>query len=74
MQRQALMVGNSDGIGLATTKRLLTAGWNIIGISKSESPIKSPHYHHRLLDVSDRNYSGGLDKLLSEYSVNFLLP
>ena len=51
------MVGNSDGIGLATTRRLLAAGWNIIGISRSESPITNTNYHHRVADVSDSKYS-----------------
>jgi short-subunit dehydrogenase len=73
MQRQALMVGNSDGIGLATTRRLLTAGWNIIGISRSKSPIMSTNYHHRVVDVSDSNYSVVLDELLSKYSVNLCI-
>jgi NADP-dependent 3-hydroxy acid dehydrogenase YdfG len=36
---KAMLVGNSDGIGLATTRRLITAGWDIIGISRSESQI-----------------------------------
>ncbi len=34
MRLKAIAVGNSDGIGLATTKRLLTAGWDITGISR----------------------------------------
>ena len=60
------MVGNSDGIGLATTRRLLTAGWNIIGISRSESPITSITYHHRVADVRDRMYSELIDELVLE--------
>jgi NAD(P)-dependent dehydrogenase (short-subunit alcohol dehydrogenase family) len=59
------MAGNSDGISLATTKRLPDAGWNIVGISRSQSPITSTDYRHRVEDVSD----GGpklLDELLSE--------
>jgi short-subunit dehydrogenase len=67
MQR-ALMVGNSDGIGLAATQRLLTAEWNIIGISRSESPIKSPQYHHRISDVGNGKYQEVLDGLLMENS------
>jgi short-subunit dehydrogenase len=67
------MVGNSDGIGLATTRRLLTAGWNIIGISRSESPIINTNYHHRVADVSDIKYSELLDELLLEYSLNLCI-
>jgi short-subunit dehydrogenase len=66
MRPNAIMVGNSDGIGLATTRRLLAAGWRIIGISRSESLIKSTAYLHRVADVSDSTYSALIDKLVSE--------
>ena len=64
MQHKAMFVGNSDGIGLATTRRLLAAGWDIVGVSRSESPIRSPAYHHRVADVSDREYSELIDELV----------
>ena len=64
MRLKAIVVGNSDGIGLATTKRLLTAGWDIIGISRSKSPITCTAYHHRVADVSKSKYSELLDELL----------
>jgi short-subunit dehydrogenase len=61
---KAMLVGNSDGIGLATTRRLLAAGWDIIGVSRSESPISSTAYLHRVADVSDGGYSGFMDELV----------
>ena len=64
MKQKALLVGNSDGIGLATTKRLLTKGWDIIGISRSESPISNSNYHHQVADVSHNKYSEILDEFL----------
>lgn len=64
MQPRAMLVGNSDGIGLATTRRLLEAEWDIIGVSRSESPISSTAYHHRVADVSDSKYSELIDELL----------
>ena len=66
MQQKAIMIGNSDGIGLATTRRMLTAGWDIIGISRSKSPIKNTTYHHRVADVSNRKYPELLDELVLE--------
>lgn len=57
MDLRAILVGNSDGIGLATTKRLLAAGWNIVGVSRSKSPIANPRYEHHIIDVSDIRYS-----------------
>jgi len=63
MKSRAMLVGNSDGIGLATTRKLLAAGWDVIGISRSESPIKNTIYDHRVADVSDRKYSELISKL-----------
>jgi len=70
VQRRAMLVGNSDGIGLATTRRLLAAGWHVIGVSRSESPIKSTTYSHRVLDVSDGMYSEALEELLQQGPVD----
>ena len=67
------MVGNSDGIGLATTRRLLASGWNVIGISRSESPITNTNYHHRVADVSDSKYSELLDEFLLECPLNLCI-
>ena len=66
MQPKALLVGNSDGIGLATTRRLLAVGWEIIGVSRSESPITNKGYHHRVKDVTDSTYLELLDELVME--------
>ncbi|MBD3385390.1 SDR family NAD(P)-dependent oxidoreductase [candidate division KSB1 bacterium] len=71
--QRALMIGNSDGIGQAATKRLLTDEWNIIGISKSESPIRNPHYHHHVADVVDVKYTELLDELLVKYSFDLCI-
>jgi short-subunit dehydrogenase len=73
VQLQALMIGNSDGIGLATTRRLLAAGWSIIGISRSESPITNNNYHHHVADVSCSKFSELLCELLSEYTFNLCI-
>ncbi len=73
MQLEALLVGNSDGIGLATTKRLLTAGWNVVGISRSKAPITNTNYDHRVADVSDADYPELLDELLLGHSLNLCI-
>ena len=67
MKLNALMIGNSDGIGLATTRRLLEAGWNITGISRSESPITKKNYHHHVANVGNSKYAEVLDELLLKY-------
>lgn len=48
----ALIIGNSDGIGLGLTKRLLELGWQVSGLSRSGSEITHPDYHHVVLDVA----------------------
>jgi len=73
VQSKAILVGSSDGIGLATTRRLLTAGWNVIGISRSESPIKSTTYHHRVTDVSDSMYPELLHELVLEGTLDLCI-
>jgi short-subunit dehydrogenase len=66
VQPKALLVGNSDGIGLAATKRLLAAGWDIIGVSRSASSITNKNYQHRVADVIDDKYSDLMDELMLE--------
>lgn len=66
MRCKALLVGNSDGIGLAMTKRLLTAGWDVSGVSRSKSPIADNNYRHQVADVSDDKYPDLLSELLQD--------
>ncbi len=63
MKPRALLIGNSDGIGLATTRRLLGAGWDITGVSRSESPLSASDYDHRVADVCDPEYPELIDEL-----------
>jgi short-subunit dehydrogenase len=57
LRSKALLIGNSDGIGLATTRRLLSLGWDVIGVSRSESSITGETYHHTVADVSNKAYT-----------------
>lgn len=62
---RALIVGNTDGIGLALTKRLLGSGWTVVGLARRASPVEAPGYHHGVADVSVAEYRSGLQKLQS---------
>jgi NAD(P)-dependent dehydrogenase (short-subunit alcohol dehydrogenase family) len=53
----ALLIGNSDGIGLALTRRLLDQGWSVTGISRSPSTIEHARYHHHVADVREAGYA-----------------
>lgn len=61
--RTALLVGNSDGIGLALSRRLLAGGWEVTGISRSTSPITEPRYAHHVVDVTSEAYPALLSQL-----------
>jgi NAD(P)-dependent dehydrogenase (short-subunit alcohol dehydrogenase family) len=61
---RALVVGNSDGIGLSLTKRLLEAGYQIRGISRSASAIEHPAYQHVICDVTSSAYPAALRSLI----------
>jgi NAD(P)-dependent dehydrogenase (short-subunit alcohol dehydrogenase family) len=56
----ALLIGNSDGVGLALTKLLLSEGWQVTGLSRSASRVAAPGYVHHVVDVRDSAYSDRL--------------
>jgi short-subunit dehydrogenase len=66
MKRKALLIGNSDGIGLATTKALLKQGWKVIGISRSTSPIQDKLYIHNVAEVQNEKYTVKLKSILKK--------
>ncbi len=66
MTGKALIIGNSDGIGLAVTMELLKRGWKILGISRSDSPIEDPSYEHIEAEVQDNEYPERLRSVLEK--------
>ena len=63
MSKRALVVGNSDGIGLATTRALLADGWDVVGISRSPSKLVNPRYDHHEADVQDEAYGELVERI-----------
>jgi NAD(P)-dependent dehydrogenase (short-subunit alcohol dehydrogenase family) len=72
-----MIVGNSDGIGLALTRRLLAAGWAVTGLSRSPAPVGSHHvvdvtspaFPAVLAEVGDVDlcvYAAGVGELLGD--------
>jgi NAD(P)-dependent dehydrogenase (short-subunit alcohol dehydrogenase family) len=68
MASHALLIGNSDGIGLALTRRLLGRGYRVTGISKSAAPIDHPEYQHFVQDVTGPAYRALLQTILAGQS------
>ncbi len=66
-QQRALLIGNSDGIGLAFTEALLRENWSVTGLSRSTVPEGevaqgSGDYVHITCDVLDATYRGQLER------------
>jgi NAD(P)-dependent dehydrogenase (short-subunit alcohol dehydrogenase family) len=65
-QGRAVIVGNSDGIGLAFTRRLLDAGWTVSGLSRSASEIHHDRYTHEVVDVTGPEFPASLTKAVAD--------
>lgn len=64
-QARALLIGNTDGIGLALTQRLLAAGYQVHGVSRRASPLVHERYTHTVWDVTAHDYGATLRSLLT---------
>jgi NAD(P)-dependent dehydrogenase (short-subunit alcohol dehydrogenase family) len=62
----ALVIGNSDGIGLALTRALLADGWEVTGVSRRASAIDAERYKHHVADVCDPQYPARLSGVVSQ--------
>jgi short-subunit dehydrogenase len=61
--KRALVVGNSDGIGLEFTRRLLQTGWDVTGVSRRAVNLDHEQYRHVVVDITSPEYRGELVKL-----------
>ena len=64
MKGAAVVVGNTDRIGLALTRQLLERGFEVTGTSKRASRLVHEAYRHCVVDVSDRQYRERLAEIL----------
>jgi short-subunit dehydrogenase len=63
----ALVIGNSDGIGLAVTRALLRQDYAVVGVSKRAAPIEHEHYRHFIQDVTEPAYRDLLSEILARH-------
>jgi short-subunit dehydrogenase len=68
LEKNALIIGNSSGIGLSITKELLKREWEIVGISRSKSPIESPSYKHIVAEVQQNEYVEKVKSIVQNYA------
>jgi len=60
---RALILGSSDGIGLALAQKLASAGTRVVGFSKSPSRFVHDRYHHLVGDVTSPDFPEVLRRL-----------
>ena len=58
----AIIIGNSDGIGLALTRSLLERGWAVRGMARSASPVQHARYDHTTVDVREPAFINALER------------
>jgi len=66
MAKKILLIGNSDGIGAAVTRRLIAQGDQVVGISRSPSPLGIDGPKHFVQDISAPNYPETLGRIIVE--------
>jgi len=60
--RHAIVIGNTDGIGLALTERLLAGGWAVTGLSRRPAVVEHDRYVHVAVDVTASAYPAELTR------------
>jgi NAD(P)-dependent dehydrogenase (short-subunit alcohol dehydrogenase family) len=62
----AIVLGNTDGIGLALSELLLAEGRAVIGVSRRPSPLRAARYEHHVLDVCDPSFAERLAQVVAQ--------
>ena len=66
MTRNIFIIGNSDGIGAAITRALVARGEQVVGISRSASPLGPDGPKHHVQDVAAPDYPDLLRRVIVE--------
>ena len=67
---RALVVGASDGIGLALVRRLLDDGWDVVSVSRRASSIGHERHRTKVLDVRDATYRAELAAFVGDDAID----
>ncbi len=63
----ALVVGSSDGIGLALVRALVADDWTVIAVSRRKTAVDSPRVESVVLDVRDVDYRERLGEIAARH-------
>ncbi len=66
MSIRVLLIGNSDGIGAAVSTALIARGDQVVGISRSSSPLGPDGPKHVVQDISSPDYPKTLARVISK--------
>ena len=73
-ERPAIVItGTSRGIGLHLAKRFLVEGYDVIGFSRSETPIDHPRFNSLAVDMTDLKTVKGLSSELAGRHISGLI-
>jgi NAD(P)-dependent dehydrogenase (short-subunit alcohol dehydrogenase family) len=61
----AIVIGNTDGIGLGLTRRLLGDGWAVTGLSRRAATVEHDRYVHVVADVTSPDYPASLARAVA---------
>jgi NAD(P)-dependent dehydrogenase (short-subunit alcohol dehydrogenase family) len=64
----ALVIGASSGIGEAVARRLVAAGWTVIGMARRPAAVAVERYHHIVADVRAPDYRDVLRAALDRFA------
>jgi short-subunit dehydrogenase len=71
--KTALVVGASAGIGDAIARRLVEAGWTVIGTARRESAIAHASYRHVIADVRAAEFRDVLAKTIDGAEIDLCI-
>jgi 3-oxoacyl-[acyl-carrier protein] reductase len=70
----AVVTGGDTGIGLATSRMLLEAGYEVISLSLGRAPLDNPRMHSFVVDLTDRTATRKMaESIAARFSITTLI-
>jgi len=72
-EKSILITGSSAGIGLHLSKAFLDDQWIVYGVSRSNTPVKSPRFHQIHADMCSAREVDGMLKYVEDLNIHALI-